>query len=140
MSQITWTKDEGFGANRDGEPIRVAIANGAAVSRGTPLGLLDPRTASSGCLAAQPLAGVAYEDHKPNDGITSISVWTNGIFSGTASGAITAGHWVKMSKEGYISEMMASSSGALAASYAAIFGNSYQTVSDGESVQVRLKL
>lgn len=86
-----WTKVELFGANNDGGVTRYTIADGASVSKGAVLQVLDGRVASSGHLVQAPIAGIASEEHIAGQGVTSISVWTNGIFNVTASGVIAAG-------------------------------------------------
>jgi len=143
MSQQVWNKVELYGANRDGEPVRYTIADGAAVSRGTPCQLLDPRTASCGCLASAPLAGVAMEDHKPNKGILSISLWTNGVFDALCSGAIsTVGEPYKMSKEGYIKAVSSTdiASAATIASYGVVLFRAFEIGADNERINVRLNI
>lgn len=135
------TKVELFGANNDGQPIRYDIAASAAITKGALLGLLDPRTASSSILHAdKPLAGVAAVEKDASDG-TDITLWTQGIFEGKASGAITAGNPVTAESGNLIREFDgASANGHQAASLALIIGRALETASDGEIINFRLNL
>ena len=85
-----WTVVELFGVNNGGTQIRYTIADGLSVSKGTLLGLADERAAVAQAVLIRP-AGVAAEEHIANKGITSISLWQNGVFRVIASGAILIG-------------------------------------------------
>jgi len=85
-----WTVVEKYGANNDGQIVRYAIANNASVSKYAMLQLLDARTVSSGCLAAQHFR-IANEEHIANQGITSIGCITQGRMRFKASLAVTVG-------------------------------------------------
>ncbi len=85
------TKVELLGPNRDGEPRSYIIASSATIAKGTFLDFADPRTASASTGTADVFAGYAAEGHDGKDYSTTISVWTNCIVEGTASGSITAG-------------------------------------------------
>ncbi len=88
---LEMTKVELLGANRDGEPRRYTIASSATIAKGTSMKFADPRTASASDGTKDEFAGVAAEGHSGKDYSTTISVWTNAILEGTASGTITAG-------------------------------------------------
>lgn len=89
-----WGKVELYGANNDGDPRRYTIADGASVSKGDLLQVADNREASHTIATFGPVAGVALEEHIPNVRSTSISCWTNGVFSALASATITAGDYL----------------------------------------------
>ena len=57
-----FVKVELYGANNDGTPRRYAIADGASVSKGQLLELLDDRTVQLATFES-PIAGVASEEN-----------------------------------------------------------------------------
>jgi len=63
-----------------GDPIRYTCADGTGIEKGTVLELTSPRTVKKGSAVDKPLVGIAAEEKVANDGQTSISVYTNGIF------------------------------------------------------------
>ena len=85
------TKVEFYGANRDAEPRSYIIASSATIVKGTYLKFADPRTVSASTGTADVFAGFAGEGHSGTDYSTTISLWTNAIVEGKASGSITAG-------------------------------------------------
>lgn len=71
-----------------GDPIRYTCADGTGIAKGTIMELTDPRTVVACSGANTALAGISAEEKVANDGQTSISVYTNGIFQlKTAAGA-----------------------------------------------------
>ena len=129
------TKVELYGANNDGTPVRYAVANGISISKGDLLTLLDDRAASSATTAwGAPFAGVASEEHTSGQGVTSVSAWTNGIFEAVASGAIEVGGPVRAAD---VNKVMAAEN---IASGAKTLGYALETVTDGETINVRLRL
>lgn len=137
-----WEKVELYGANNDGEPRRYTIADGVAVSKGQLLVLLDERAASAAVTASIVYAGVASEEHLPNQGVTAIAAWTNGIFEATASGAIGVGSPITGAESNFIQSVKenAALSGAIIASGAGILGYCFGAAADAEKVNVRLRL
>lgn len=133
-----WVKVELMGENRDGEPRRYTIADGDSVSKGQLLELLDPRTASASLYRVVPTAyaGIAAEEHKAGEGVTSIAVWTNGVFEATASLAIVVGAPIT----GTSANMVTSSSALIVASGANILGYALEAATDAEVINVRLRL
>src|SRR3990167_7082278 len=125
-----WVPVELYGPNGDGQKVRYTISNTDAVSIGTALQILDLRTASSYAFFNKPLAGIAAEEHLPNKGITEISVWTQGRFEATVSGAgstvITPGDPIMIAG---IDNTIASASGSIVhpASFARIIGRALQS-------------
>jgi len=63
-----------------GRPIRFTCADGTGIEKGTLMELTDPRTVIANTNITAPLVGVAAEEKVANDGQTSISVYTDGIF------------------------------------------------------------
>ena len=132
-----WKKVELYGANNDGTPRRYTIADGASISKGQLLSLADPRTAA-GAAAYNYCGGVALEEHLPGVGETSISGWTDGVFTVTASLAIIAGAGIMAAEDNKV--MQAPSSFAAVASGAAILGYALDDIADGTTGEVRLRL
>ena len=129
-----WTKVELFGSNNDGDPIRFTCASGTAITKGTLLAMTDPRTAIAHSSAGQAIAGVAAMDKQSNDGSTTISAWTNGIFEVTASAAVTVGWPVISAAQGNTVDPGTAQSGAF------IIGYAMESASAGEVINVRLKV
>ena len=121
---------------------RYTCANATAISKGTLLKLTDPFTVAAydgaTVQAAVPLAGVAAMDKEANDGSTDISVWVQGRFEATASGAIAVGRAFVGLANNYITE--ASGGITLAASGAIIGGYVLETAADAEKVNIILNL
>lgn len=87
-----------------GNPLRFTVPNGTAVSAGTLMVLVDPRTAIKSTYQAtapdQRFAGIAAADKEANDGATTLALYTTGIFDITATtggAAISAGDLVVLS-------------------------------------------
>lgn len=129
-----WVKVELYGANNDGNPRRYTIADGLAVSKGSTLELTDPRSVILSTGTSAVCAGIAAEDHLPSVGVTSIAVWTDGIFEATASGAITIGAPITFCESNNVKQSIVSASGA------AIAGYCLETAANAEVVNVRLSL
>lgn len=127
-----WVKVELYGANNDGNPRRYTIADGTSVSKGTLLALTDPRTVTAADATSTAIAGVASEEHIANDGVTTISAWTDGIFNATSSGAVTVGGGIVAAESNKVI------SGAVGV-YGYI-GYVLETFTNGQTKQVRLLL
>jgi len=128
-----WVKVELYGANNDGQPRRYTIADGTSVSKGTLLALSDPRTVSAKGNSVGPCAGVASEDHLANVGVTSISAWTDGLFTAQASNAIAIGQSITGAAANEVTAINV-------ASGAAVIGYALDAIADGTTGTVRLKL
>lgn len=138
-----WKVIELYGPNADGAKRRVGIADGASVSIGAALELIDPRTASSSHLGSVPLAGVAAEEHVADKGVTEIAVWTDLLVDARSSGAGVIGRSVVLDAvTNHVKEWTlvntASSALTVAASYANILGKYQETASDNEVVNIRV--
>ena len=133
-----WTAVDLYGANNDGGKRRFTIADGLSVSKGQLLILSDPRTVTAVTMSAVPqmYAGVASEEHKANLGVTSIAVWTDGIFEAVASGAINAGSYIT----GADQNKVIASGGLIVSSGANLIGYSFELAADAETINVRLDL
>lgn len=131
------TKVELFGANRDGDTMTFTCASNAYWTRGTLLILSDPRTVAIGTNASANtsiIAGIASMD-KTYDFSTTVAVWENGVFEGTASGAITIGSPVVKALGGI--NRLETGVGVTGASGAAIVGYALEAASDGEKFTFR---
>lgn len=63
-----------------GDPVRYTCDETIAVAKGTVMELTTPRTVKKASAVDTPLVGIAAEEKVADDGITNISVYTNGIF------------------------------------------------------------
>lgn len=122
--------------NGNGNQKRYTVANGTQISKGILLQLSDPRTAALSEAGGIPV-GISAFEKEANDGSTSISVWTNGIFDIKASGAVTVGAQVCLAGQG---EVRAATTTQAQASQALIFGTALETATDGEVINVRVNL
>jgi len=77
--------------NPRGRPIRMTVADGTGILKGTMLKVTDPRTAAAQTATADAFIGIAAAEKVANDGNTSIPVYTYGIFGIEAQAAIMAG-------------------------------------------------
>ena len=139
-----WEVIELYGPNGNGSIRRALIADGASVSIGTLLQMLDPRTASYSHMAKVAVIGVAAEEHIANKGITEISVYTDGLFDVTVSGAPVLGSPLMTSLQDNKLQPMVDTDTTSAALINTL-GNrivayAYETGTDQEKIAVRLKL
>jgi hypothetical protein len=75
-----------------GDPIRVTVADGTGIEKGTLMSLTDPRTGAAHAAADEAFMGVAAAEKVADDGSTTLAVYTNGIFDiKTDSGTDSAG-------------------------------------------------
>lgn len=63
-----------------GDPVRYTCADGTTILKGTLLELTTPRTVVANSDADRPFVGIAAMEKVADDGTTSISVYTHGIF------------------------------------------------------------
>ena len=76
---------------RGGRPIRYTCADGATIAKGTLAVLTDPRTVVAHSAVDTPIVGIVAAEKVANDGATTVSVYTDGIFDLTAAaGGVTA--------------------------------------------------
>lgn len=130
------TKVELYGNNNSGDQRRYTVADAVAITKGTVLQLLDPRTASAAITEKVACAGIAAMDKEASDGSTSISAWTNGVFEMVASDAITIGAPVGLANTAnYVFAV-----GSTAASGAYTIGYALEAASVGETINVRVRL
>ena len=136
-----WTKVELYGANNDGTPIRYTIADGLSVSKGQLLELADDRTVIATTFQG-PIAGVAREAHLPDKGVTTISLWSDGIFRVTSSGSIAIGD--PLTSAGAVSNNVTASAALLTNTQAYLLSHgsirALDAVSTDTELSVRLKL
>ncbi len=129
-----WVKVELYGANNDGNPRRYTIATGTSVSKGQPLQLTSARTVTAATGALHACAGIAMEEHIPDVGVLSISVWTDGIFRAVASGVISIGDSITFADLNKAHAAGAAASGSFTVGYALEAGTA------GDTISVRLRL
>lgn len=70
-----------------GCPVRYTIGAATAVPKGSLCVVTDPRTIAIHSGIDQPVVGVAAMEHDTTSGLTSMTVYTNGIFDITAAAA-----------------------------------------------------
>jgi len=90
-----------------GNPVRYTCADGATILKGTLLKLTDNRTAIATSADNDPFCGVAAHEKVANDGATTISAYTCGIFDIKGSAAITAGERVSISGANTVTKVAA---------------------------------
>ncbi len=125
-----------YGFNRDGEPRSYTIASSAAVAIGTYMKFADARLASASTGTSDIFGGFVGEQHDGKDFSTRVSLLTNGIFEGTASGGITAGDKLATAAPGnYVMALAANTS-----SHAIVVGVAQEDASAGEKVTFRTNI
>jgi len=134
-----WVKVELYGANNDGNPVRFTVADSEAVSKGTLMALKDARAASAAVVDSLVYAGVASMEKLANDGSTSISCWTDGVFEVQASLAISLGHQITGAEDNMVLEV-GSGAKTVEIDRARIIGRALEIASAKETINVRLKL
>jgi hypothetical protein len=122
--------------NGTGNPRRYTVAEGTGILKGKLLTLSDPRTAaevsdSTTVGAGYAFAGIAAIEKVANDGSTSITAWTNGIFEICASGAIAVGRKVKSVGNGQVASALDTE-----AASGSIVGTCLETAADLEVVNI----
>ena len=70
-----------------GRPIRYTCADGATIEKGAIAVLTDPRTVITHAAVDTPIVGIVAAEKVGNDGATTVSVYTDGIFDMTAAAA-----------------------------------------------------
>lgn len=119
--------------NRQSDPIDFIVADGTGIEKGTLLNVSDPRTAAAAS-ANDNIAGVAAAEKIASDGRTRLAVFRNGIFEANCSGAAVVGDLVAASDDNFVKAAGSGLSGAQ------IIGTFLETASDGERVQVDLRI
>ena len=139
-TRLTLKKDQAY----DQFTTSFTVADGTAISKGVILKLTDPMTAQEIGAAESnvPVAGIAFHDKEASDGSTTIAAWTQGVFKGTASGAIAIGDPLEAEAGSRLRKSLINATGAasLAASMALICGTSLETAADGETFLFKLKV
>lgn len=125
---------DSFGENSAGDIRRFAVADSAAIKVGACLVMSDPRTAASHATVAQGIfAGISTEEKKAGDGITTIGAAGNIVGNFVASGALPMGSPVVLAEVANTVKIAPAD-----ASGAEIVGNTWEAVSTGERVNVRI--
>ena len=119
-----------------GDPIRVTVADGAGIAKGTVLKLSDPRTGAASSADGDICIGIAAAEKVANDGSTTLAAYTNGIFDLKDSGA-GVGIGVPVTIGG-TNTIKAAAAGE--AETGDIFGYSLETAAAAEVVAVRVRL
>ena len=123
-------------AHDSGEPLRFTCADGTSISKGTLLKLTDPRTVAATSASADPFAGIAAHDKIANDGSTSITVYTKGIFDLLDNGgAVTAGNTVATSGANII--RLTAAADFIAGS---VIGQALETVTSGTAEVIAVRI
>ena len=119
-----------------GDPIEVTVADGAGIVKGTLMKIADPRTGSATSADGDKFIGIAAAEKVANDGSTTLSVYTHGIFDLKDSGAgITAGTYVKMNG----ANLIATADEAGAQDLSEIVGLALETAGAAEVIEVLIR-
>ena len=119
-----------------GDPISVTVADGTAITKGTIMKLSDPRTGAASSADGDKPIGIAAADKVANDGSTTLSVYTNGIFLLTTSAAVGVGIPVAISGANTINQ---TASGEM--ELGVTLGYALESASaSGEQIEVKLRL
>lgn len=89
----------------EGDGMEFTVADGTDISKGSLMTILDPRTAvksttTNGQAPHEKFAGIAAHDKEANDGATTLTLLTKGVFDlklSVGSGAVSAGDLVNLS-------------------------------------------
>ena len=121
-----------------GDPISYTVLDSIAITKGTVMELEDPRTMKKVSGVGVVIAGIAAADKVANDGSTTLSVYTNGIFDLVcgAAGTSTLGSQVRSAG----SDNTITVSTTLDNETGKSIGKSLETGSNNESVEVRVLL
>lgn len=77
---------------KGGRPMRVTVADGTGIEKGTLIAITDPRTGAAHAAADAFILGVAAAEKVASDGSTTLAVYTDGIFDiKTDAGTDSAG-------------------------------------------------
>jgi len=92
---------------REGDPIRLTVADGTKILKGEMMKITDPRTMVVTSADNDPFIGISAADKVASDGATTLAVYTHGIFDINASAAITVGERVSVSGDNEIAKVAA---------------------------------
>ena len=120
-----------------GDAVSYTVADGTGIEKGTLLYLsADPRTVAASSADGQIFVGIAAAEKVANDGSTTLSAYTNGIFDLTDSGSgMTLGDTVKLNG----ANLITTADEAGAQDYSQIVGIVLETASASEVVQVKVR-
>ena len=93
-----------------GVPINWTVANAGAIAKGALLKIVSggvDRLVVASAADNDPFGGVVAAEKVANDGSTTISAWTKGIFDIRGSAAITAGERVSLSGANTVTKVVA---------------------------------
>ena len=111
-------------------PIPFTCAEDAGIPKGTILQLTNPRTVSASSADNQTFAGIAAGEKIDGDGKTKISVYTDGVFIITDSGAgVGVGDYAKIAG----ANLVATADDAGAVGHNEVVGKMLETIGAGET-------
>jgi len=73
-----------------GDPINFTVADGTGIEKGTMLKISGDNTAAASSADGELMVGIAAAEKVKGDGLTTLAVYTNGIFDMTVDGTNTA--------------------------------------------------
>ena len=122
-----------------GNPVRRTCADGATIEKGTLLVLSDPNTVAANSGTGEVFGGIAAHEKVANDGSTSISCYTSGVFDLTCNAGvgITCGDVVVTSGANLI--RVGTSAELSGANLGKVIGYAEETATASEVIRVRLK-
>lgn len=124
--------------DRMGTPVNFTVVDGTGIEKGALLKITDPRTAIISTAVNDSIAGIAHREKIASDGRTKLAVWRQGIFRMKLSGSCTVGDAVVSADTANHVNFVAAA--GLAASGSEILGQFLETGTNGESVEIDLRI
>lgn len=121
-------------------PYSFTVADGAGIEKGAVLKLADPMTASAANGLSDFCAGIAAAEKINGDGKTHLSVYDEGIFRVTLSGACTVGESLVCAGGASSATQNKVSRNISVLSGARILGYALETGADGETILMKLNI
>ena len=114
-----------------GDPVRYTCSNTATIEKGTLLVLSDPVTVAASAAPGGCFGGIAAHEKVANDGSTTISAYTRGIFDIKCSQITTVGKLVSISAANVVGQATATD-----VENGSIVGKALETASVSEVIAV----
>jgi len=115
---------------------RYTVADGAAIALSTMCKLADPNTASAATGAAEPFAGILWEEKTLSDGLTMVTFAKNGVWdiqdcaAGGSTGAIVVMSGANLIRDAVAGDLLTG----------AVVGKREEDASAAEVTRIRLEV
>lgn len=126
--------------NKLADAVDFTCSDSVGIEKGELLALYDARTVSGCTGTASVLAGIAAREKIANDGRTQIAVYQQGIFDMYISGNVVVGQPAMHSLAPATYRNYVASGAAAVSSGAACLGYFLETGTNGQQVQVKVRL